>query len=126
PTRPRPITETDRAELMATSGVGVRGDAAQRIEPRLGRGPPDLAHERDPVQPGDLALTLDPGRVVGRQLLDKGADAIAQLEREVGGGSAHQLAHVLNRHVVVGLEAIWMLGLAHFWGTTSRRLSISA
>ena len=27
---------------------------------------------------------------------------------------------------MVAAEAIWVLGFAHFWGTTSRRLSISA
>src|SRR5205085_12156051 len=82
--------------------------------------------ERDPVQPWDLTLAFDPGGMLGGQAADQGPDPLAQLEREVRGGGAHQLAHVLDGDLVVGLESIWMLGLAHFCGTTSRRLSISA
>ena len=40
------------------------GDARQRIQPGLGGMAADLAGERDPVQPGDLALALDAGRMV--------------------------------------------------------------
>jgi hypothetical protein len=33
---------------------------------------------------------------------------------------------VLHVHIVLGAQSIWMFGLTHFWGTTSRRLSTSA
>src|SRR5947209_7471230 len=126
PTRPRPMTDTDRDELIRGSDVSVRRDARQRVEPGLGRMAANLAGERDPVQARDLPLALGSGRMIGRQAADQGPDPLAQLEREVRGRGAHQLAHVLDGDLVVGLESVWMLGLAHFCGTTSRRLSISA
>jgi len=57
---------------------------------------------------------------------DQLADPLSQLQREVRGRRAHQLPHVLDRGLVVGLQAFWVLGLAHFCGTASRRLSICA
>jgi hypothetical protein len=120
------MTETDLGELMSISDFGVGRDARERLEPGLGWVPADLADERDLVQPRDLALALDPRRVISGQTADQRSDPLAQLQREVGGRSAHELAHVLDGYLVVGTEAIWMLGLTHFCGTTSRRLSIWA
>ena len=45
---------------------------------------------------GDLALAFEPRRVVGRQRLDQAADAVADLQREVGGGGAGEGADVLG------------------------------
>ena len=45
---------------------------------------------------GDLALAFEPGRVVGGQRLDQAADAVADLQREVGGGGAGEGADVLG------------------------------
>ena len=59
-------------------------------------------------------------------LLPFAADALAKLQREVGGGRAHQLADVVDCHIATFAEPVRMLGLAHFCGTTSRRLSVSA
>ncbi len=53
--------------------------------------------------------------MVGRQAGDQRGDAIAQLQREVRRGGAHQLAHVLDGHLVrlAALQAIGIFGLAH-------------
>ena len=66
---------------------------------------------RDPVEPSDLALALHAGRVVRRQVTHEVVDAVAQLQREVGGGGAHQLAHVL--HGRLALVAVVAFELAH-------------
>ena len=55
PTRPRPMTDTDRDELIRGSDVSVRRDARQRVEPGLGRMAANLAGERDPVQARDAS-----------------------------------------------------------------------
>src|SRR5215217_574774 len=68
-----------------------------RPQPRLGSLAALLAAAGDLVEPGDLALALDPDRVALRQPLDPVPDAVAQLKREVRGGGAHQLAQVLHR-----------------------------
>ncbi len=103
-----------------------RGHAGQRREARLGLVSADLARERDPVEPRDLALALDAGGMVGWETADQRLDPLAQLQREVRGRGAHQLTNVLDGHLAARAQPIWMLSLAHFCGTTSRRLSISA
>lgn len=112
--------------------VAERG---QRGEPVFGRMPANLTCVGDPVQAGNLALALDPGRVTGGELADQGADALAQLEGEVRSGGAHELADIVHSDLAALAQAIGVLGLAHgrygpcpaaFWGTTSRRASISA
>ena len=65
------------------------------------------------VQALDLALTEDAGRIVGRQTADQPVDPVAQLEREVGGGGAHQLADVFHGHAVVGALAPRLFGFGH-------------
>ena len=62
---------------------------------------------------GDLALPFGPGWVVGRQRLDQSADAVADLEREMGGGGAGEGADVLGADRVLGSEELGALGLAH-------------
>jgi hypothetical protein len=79
-----------------------------------------------PVEPDNLTLSLEPRGVTGGQVADQPADSLAQLEREVRGGGAHQLADVVEGDVTPLAESVWMFGLAHFCGTTSSRLSISA
>lgn len=78
--------------------------------------PPDLAEVRDPVEANDLSLSLDPGRMTRRQVADQGPDSLAQLKREVWGGGASQLAHVVDRYLASGPQAVWMLSLAHLAG----------
>src|SRR4051794_29488437 len=51
--------------------------------------------------------------MVGREVADEHRDAVAQLEREVRGGGAHELADVLEGNLVVGVATVGTLGLAH-------------
>ena len=51
--------------------------------------------------------------MVGVEAADQLGDPVAQLQREVGGGGAHQLADVLHSHGTVRPEAGGMLGFAH-------------
>src|SRR5579884_2612735 len=73
----------------------------------------DLAGVCELVQARDLALPLDPRRMVWRQVADQRPDAVTQLQREVGGGGAHQLADVVDRDLSTVAKAVGMLGLAH-------------
>ncbi len=73
----------------------------------------DLAREAEPREAGDLELPETARRVVGRQVLDEPGDPVAQLEREVRGRGAHELAHVVDRHPVAGVAAGGELGFAH-------------
>src|SRR5689334_6010993 len=111
---------------MVTESLGVRSHARQWREPRLGFVTAHLAGVGDAVQPVDLALPLEPRRMIVRQAANQGADALAQLQREVRRRCAHELTHVLHGDLVLGLQPIGVLSLAHFCGTTSRRLSICA
>ena len=52
--------------------------------------------DAEALEPRDLALALDAGGVVGRQAGDQPRDALADLQREVRGRGAHQLADVLD------------------------------
>ena len=82
-------------------------------QPGLGRVPAHLADVRDPVQPRDLSFALDASGMTLRQVLDQVADPAAELQREVRGGGAHQLADVLDGRLMFGGEAVGVLGLAH-------------
>src|SRR5215218_2439443 len=62
---------------------------------------------------GNPALAFQPGRVRGRQGLDQAADAVADLQREVGGGGAGEGADVLGRHRLPLTKQLGVLGLAH-------------
>src|SRR4051812_43822070 len=70
-----------------------------------------LAGEAELLEAGDLALALDAGGVVRGEAVDELGDAVAQLEREVGGRGTHQLAHVLDADLAA--DAFRMFGLAH-------------
>src|SRR5215210_6752515 len=72
---------------------------------------PALRAEGELLEPGDLPLALHAGRVIGRQATDQVGDPVAQVKREVRGGGAHQLAHVLERRLA--LVAVGSLELAH-------------
>ncbi len=74
---------------------------------------PNLTVEGDLIEPRDLALALEPRRMVGRQALDQRPDTGPQLQREVRRRGAHQRAHVLERDRVVGLQQLRVLGVAH-------------
>src|SRR6478752_10580618 len=64
-------------------------------------------------QPGDLPLALDPRRMVGRQRLDQAADAIADLQGEVGSDGTGEGADVLDRDLLGAAEQLGVLRLAH-------------
>ena len=73
-----------------------------------------LTGEAQSLQPGDLALALDAGRVTVGQVSDQPGDAFAQLQREMGRGGTHQAPHVLDGHLAGALLAqrSRILGLA--------------
>ena len=85
-----------------------------------------LAREAQAHEPLDLALALDAGGMVGRQRRDQLGDAVAQLQGEVRGGGAHQLADVLHGHLVVGAGAVGMLEFAHEEGPVTGEISSRA
>src|SRR5215213_9125546 len=90
-------------------GVAARlvlTEARQRALPVVPPLAADLAREREPVEAGDLALALEPGRVAGRQRLDQLPDPVPQVEREVRRRGAHQLPHVLDGDPVLRPEAL--------------------
>ena len=51
---------------------------------------------RELGEPRDLALALDPGRVVRRERRDQALDPVADLKREVGRRRAGERADVLD------------------------------
>jgi hypothetical protein len=71
------------------------------------------------------------GMVLG-EVLDQVAQPVADLQREVRGRGTHELAHVVDRDLVLRVEAVRALHLAHgvalpsVTGTISRRESIRA
>src|SRR3954454_2539436 len=73
-----------------------------------------LADVGDALEPRDLALAFEPGGMVGLEAADEGGDAVAELQRELRRRGAHELAHVLDRDLVVGGAAARVLGFAHF------------
>jgi len=84
---------------------------ARHLEQLPARGAAVLALEGDPVEAPQLALALHPHRVALGQRLDELSDPVAQVQSEVRGRGAHQLAHVLDRRLPV--EAVGSLVLAH-------------
>src|SRR6185436_8725917 len=109
-----------RARSAAAAVVALTGRLPGHVQAReralavLARLAAHLAHVGDALEAGDLALALEPGRVVGRKAADERGDAVAQLQREVRGRGAHELAHVLDGDRVVGGAAGGVLGFAHF------------
>src|SRR5215203_2688334 len=91
----------------------VLAEAGQRALAVLALLAADLARERDPLQPRDLPLAFDARRIPRRQRRDQLADPVAQLKREVRRRGAHQLAHVLDGHAVLGSESVRLLGFGH-------------
>src|SRR5436190_17005315 len=91
----------------------VAGQRRKRIEIARLDVPARLPDVGQPVQTGDLALALYPRRVSDRQPADQLGDPVAQLEREVRSGGAHELTYVVDRDLVVALEAGGILGFAH-------------
>ena len=55
-----------------------------------------LTLDRELLEPSDLPLALEAGRMVGRQAVDQVSDPVANLQREVRGRRTHELPHVLN------------------------------
>lgn len=97
-----------------------RWDAAERRQRPLALVPAlaaRLAFEAQAFQAGDLAFPFHSCRMPGGEGRDQLRDAFAQLQREVRGGGAHQLAYILHRHLVTWLRADRVLGLAHFFGS---------
>src|SRR4051812_31206381 len=110
PASPRPAT-TLRAELSSGGAAAHRRHqplAVERLAPAV------LAGVAEALEPRDLALALEARRVIGRQRRDQRGDPVAQLQREVRRRGAHELAHVLDRDLVVRPRAIWVLRLAHW------------
>src|SRR5215218_1749904 len=68
---------------------------------------------RERFQPGDLALAFGPCRMVGRQRLDQAADAVADLEGEVGGDGPGEGTDVLDRDLSGVAQQLGVLRLAH-------------
>jgi hypothetical protein len=75
-----------------------------------------LALKAQPLQARDLSFAFAARRVPGREGGDQLPNARAQLQREVRRRGAHQLAHVLHRHLMTWPRADRMLCLAHFLG----------
>src|SRR5690606_35641562 len=82
---------TRRGAASALGGAEAR-ERELALDPR----PAPLGAARDLLEPRDLALALDARRVVLRQAGDEVADAVADLEREVGGRGPDELVDVLD------------------------------
>ena len=72
------------------------GSGAARARPASPGSPRVSPLTPSALQARDLALAFHARRVIGGQAGDQLGDAFAQLKREVGGGGAHQPAHVLD------------------------------
>ena len=68
---------------------------------------------RELLETRHAALGLDANRIVLRQIPDQAPEAIAKLEREVGGGRADELADVVGCDGVTRSEALGQFGAAH-------------
>src|SRR5919112_993925 len=102
-----------RVDVLRRRRRRLGGDGGQRRQALLGLDAADLAGVAEPRQARDLALALDPRRVTLGQPLDEPRDAVADLEREVRRRGAHELAHVVDRDLVVAAAADRMLCLGH-------------
>src|SRR5581483_3077401 len=78
-------------------------DARQLALARGARVAAVLAVEGDLLEARDLALPGAADLVVLRQPGDQLPDPVAKLEREVGGGGAHELVQVLHGRLPPGL-----------------------
>jgi hypothetical protein len=92
--------------------IGRVAHGRQGRESFLALVPAHLARVAEPGQPLDLALALDAGGMILGQAGDQPRDPVADLQREVGGGGARELTDVLDGDLVLGPEALGMLGLA--------------
>src|SRR5829696_6355137 len=120
----RPSARDVRRRLV----LAERGERALAVLEALAA---DLAGDAEALEPGDLELAEAAGGVVLREPGDQLADAVAQLQGEVRGGGAHQLADVVDRHLVLRAQALGLLGLGHgvqsppvLTGWISRRVSM--
>src|SRR5436853_567033 len=107
---PQATSRTPSPGPMPSSSRAMRCSSRLTV---LGGDPAVLAGVAQAAEPRDLALALDASGVVGRQRGDELRDPVAQLQREVRRGGAHELAHVLDRDLVVRPGALGVLGLAH-------------
>jgi hypothetical protein len=64
-----------------------------------------LTGETEPLQARDLPFAFAARGMSVGQAGDQTRNAVTQLQREMGGGSAHQLAHVLDAHSAIALPA---------------------
>jgi hypothetical protein len=101
-------------------------EAWQRVEAILGRMPAEFPVIGEAIEPFDLPLAFQARGMIGWQAADQGANPLAELQCEVRRRGAHQLTHILDGDLAPVAKSIWILGLAHFWGTASSRVSISA
>src|SRR4051794_29164046 len=65
------------------------------------------------LEAGDLAFAFHPGGMAGGQGLDQAADAVADLQREVGRGGTGEGADVLRGDLLAAAEQLRVLRLAH-------------
>src|SRR5262249_42256445 len=73
-----------------------------------------LAGQPEALKARDLAFAFEARGMVRRQAVDQLHDAVSQLQREMGGRCAHQLAHVLDRDLVLALLAAQAAGVFGF------------
>src|SRR3984957_19344682 len=96
-------------------GAGGEFQRRQRTLALCGALAAGLAVEAESLQARDLPLAFHARGMHGGQSLDQFGDAVAQLQRKMGRGGAHQLAHVLDGHLVgarLSLDTAGILGLA--------------
>ena len=99
-----PAGRTRRAQPRGLSGASSSEGS--------GRSPSTKPSPRfSPLKPrrSSLAISRSPSMRAGcpgREVRDQGRDAVAQLQREMGRGGAHQLAHVLDGHLAGALLAL--------------------
>ncbi len=128
----REVTVDDVRQLMGASTPHFALQLRARIRTLIRGLPPEdparllvvapgLAREGQPVQPRDLLLPQRPRRIVGTQRRDQLADPVAELQGEVGGGGAHELADVVDGDDVPGTPALGLLGFGHARQSTSPR-----
>src|SRR5688572_9279674 len=109
-TSPARRSSASSARTRSTPLTSCAADARQL---RLARDrlAPVLAVDRQPFEPRDLRLAEGPRGMVLGEAVDQVRDAVADLEREVRRGRAHQLPHVLDGRLA--LQAVGTLVLAH-------------
>ena len=120
-----PALAAERSARGGAAQAGVVGDACERRHVRRAGSPRTSPATRARRAARSRAR---PRRARGgrRAAADQPADAVAQLEREMRRGGAHQLAHVLDGHLVLGAQAVGMLGLLICGRSWSRSGAISS